>query len=318
MSNVLMYVEQSGGVVKKASLPAIAAAQKLAAGGEFDLLVVGDGAAKAAESLKAYGPAAIHTVEGPAFTHYLAETYSKAIAAAAKATNATLVGASATTQGKDVMPRAAVRLDAGMASDVLSFAGSGADLTFVRPMWAGNALATVKITSAVKAFTVRTTEFGAPANASGAAAIKPLTVDAGTPKTKFLSFKEVKSARPDLTEARIVVSGGRGTKGDFKAIEALADELGAAVGASRAVVDAGWQPNDLQVGQTGKVVAPELYVAAGISGAIQHLAGMKGSKVIVAINKDAEAPIFQVADYGLVADLFKAVPELQAGIKATK
>jgi electron transfer flavoprotein alpha subunit len=185
-------------------------------------------------------------------------------------------------------------------------------------MWAGNALATVKITTAVKAFTVRTTEFGAPAQQAGAGAISALTVDVGAVKTKFVSFKAVQSARPELTEARVVVSGGRGTKGDFKPIEGLADELGAAVGASRAVVDAGWQPNDLQVGQTGKVVAPELYIAAGISGAIQHLAGMKGSKVIVAINKDGEAPIFQVADYGLVGDLFKVLPELQAAIKAAK
>jgi electron transfer flavoprotein alpha subunit len=171
----------------------------------------------------------------------------------------------------------------------------------------------------VKAFTIRATEF-APAQPEegGAVHAAAVVVDAAALRTRYAGFEEVKSARPELTEARAVVSGGRGTKGDFKPIEALADELGAAVGATRAAVDAGWVPNDLQVGQTGKVVAPELYVAAGISGAIQHLAGMKGSKVIVAINKDAEAPIFQIADYGLVADLFKALPELVAKVKASR
>ena len=319
MSNVLIFVEQANGNVKKAALPGIAAGQALAKadGGEFDLVVVGAGAAQAAEQVKSYGAKTVHVVDGPAFANYLAEPFAKAIAEAAKASGAKWVGASSTAIGKDVMPRVAARLDAGMASDVLGFEGSGGDITVRRPMWAGNVIANVKITSATKAFTVRTTEFGAPAS-GGASSVNTLSVDAGAAKTKFVSFKAVQSARPELTEAKIVVSGGRGTKGDFKAVEALADELHAAVGASRAVVDAGWQPNDLQVGQTGKVVAPELYIAAGISGAIQHLAGMKGSKTIVAINKDGEAPIFQVADYGLVADLFKALPELTEKIKASK
>jgi electron transfer flavoprotein alpha subunit len=184
-------------------------------------------------------------------------------------------------------------------------------------MWAGAVIADVKLSTPVKCFSVRTTEFPA-AEAGAAAEVKAFAPAAVTSPTTFVELKEVKSARPGLTEAKIIVSGGRGTKGDFKEVEALADELGAAVGASRAVCDAGWQPNDLQVGQTGKVVAPQLYVAAGISGAIQHLAGMKGSKTIVAINKDPEAPIFQVADYGLVADLFKALPELRAALKAAK
>jgi electron transfer flavoprotein alpha subunit len=195
--------------------------------------------------------------------------------------------------------------------------GSGDDIVLIRPMWAGSVTAEVKLHTPVKCFTVRATEF--PAAVAGVAGeVKTFTAQPQTVPTKFVDFKEVKSARPELTEARVVVSGGRGTKGDFKEIEALADELGAAVGASRAVCDAGWVPNDLQVGQTGKVVAPQLYIAAGISGAIQHLAGMKGSKTIVAINKDPEAPIFQVADYGLVADLFKVLPELRAAIAAAK
>jgi electron transfer flavoprotein alpha subunit len=221
--------------------------------------------------------------------------------------------------GKDLLPRVACKLEAGMATDVLGFGGDGAQVTFRRPMWAGNVLAEVEIASAVKVFTARATDF-APAQKAGAGSVSPVavSVDGSALRTRFVAFEEVTSSRPELTEARVVVSGGRGTKGDFKEIEALADELGAAVGASRAAVDAGWVPNDWQVGQTGKVVAPELYVAAGISGAIQHLAGMKASKVIVAVNKDPEAPIFQLADYGLVQDLFKALPELRALVKAAK
>jgi electron transfer flavoprotein alpha subunit len=206
-----------------------------------------------------------------------------------------------------------------MATEVLGFGGAGAAVTFRRPMWAGNVLAEVEIATPVKAFTIRPTEFPAAAKeGKGAVHAAPVAVDAAALKTRFAGFREVKSERPELTEARVVVAAGRGTKGDFKPVEALADELGAAVGASRAAVDAGWVPNDWQVGQTGKVVAPELYVAAGISGAIQHLAGMKGSRVIVAVNKDPEAPIFQIADYGVVGDLFKVLPALAAKVKASK
>jgi electron transfer flavoprotein alpha subunit len=237
------------------------------------------------------------------------------VVAIAKAAQATYVGAAATAYGKDLLPRAAALLDAGMATEVLSFGGEGAKVTFRRPMWAGNVLAEVELATPVKVFTVRPTEFPASAaDGAGSVVDAAVAVDAGALQTKHVSFEEVKSARPELTEARAIVSGGRGTKGDFKPVEALADALGAAVGATRAAVDAGWVPNDLQVGQTGKVVAPELYIAAGISGAIQHLAGMKGSKVIVAINKDAEAPVFQVADYGLVGDLFKVLPDLTAKV----
>jgi electron transfer flavoprotein alpha subunit len=320
MANVLIVAEQQSGAVKKATLNALGAGRALAGrtGGKLHVLALGPGAAAAAEQLKAY--ADVLTADAPALQHALAEAYAPVVADAARGVQATYVGAAATAQGKDLLPRVAARLQAAMATEVLSFGGSGAAVTFVRPMWAGNVIAEVELATPVKVFTIRPTEF-APAQAAAAAgSVAPaaVNVDVAGLKTRFVEFKEVKSARPELTEARVVVSGGRGTKGDFKEVEALADELGAAVGASRAAVDAGWVPNDWQVGQTGKVVAPELYVAAGISGAIQHLAGMKGSKVIVAINKDPEAPIFQLADYGLVADLFKALPELRAAVKASK
>src|SRR5690606_5835446 len=231
--------------------------------------------------------------------------------------SATFVGGASTAFGKDLLPRVAARLEAAMATDVVAIAGDGAAITYHRPMWAGNVIAEVKLTTPVQAFSVRPTAFAAAAE-GGAGEVKAFSPTVGEVKTRFVEFQEVKSARPQRTEAAVVVAGGRGTKGDFKEIEALADLLGAAIGASRAVCDAGWVPNDLQVGQTGKVVAPKLYIAAGISGAIQHLAGMKGSKTIVAINKDPEAPIFQVADYGLVADLFKVLPELREGLEKLK
>jgi electron transfer flavoprotein alpha subunit len=320
MANVLIIAEQSGGTLKKASLNAVNAGKEVAkrTGGKLNVLVLGKGIGAVGEALKAYG-AAVHVADNAAFEHYLAEPYAQVVAEVAKALGVTFVGASATTFGKDLLPRVAARLGAAMATEVFSFMGDGANVTFKRPMWAGNVLAEVELTTPVKAFTVRATEF-TPATAEGGGSVTAVTAapDLGKVKTRFLEFKEVKSARPELTEARVIVAGGRGTKGDFKEIEGLADDLGAAVGASRAVVDAGWCPNDWQVGQTGKVVAPELYIAAGISGAIQHVAGMKGSKVIVAINKDAEAPIFQLADYGLVGDLFKAIPELREKIKANK
>ncbi len=319
--NVLILAEQSNGALRKASLHALSAGAQLAqkTGGELHVALLGSGLEKVSAELAAYGGKALHVVDAPELKDYLAEPFSQALAALVKACGATWIGAAATAVGKDLLPRLAARLGAGMASDVLGFEGAGAAIHLKRPMWAGNVLAEVEIASALKVFTVRATEFAPAPKAAAPAEVKKAAAElAGKPKTRFVEFKAVQSARPELTEARVVVSGGRGTKGDFKPIEALADELNAAVGASRAAVDAGWVPNDLQVGQTGKVVAPELYVAAGISGAIQHIAGMKGSKVIVAVNNNAEAPVFQVADYGIVGDLFKVLPELTAAIKAAK
>ncbi len=317
MSNVLIIAEAFKGQVRRASLHALGAGQQLArrTGGTLHVVLLGKGIGEAAKSLAGYG-ATVHAADHDALAAPLAEAHAPVVAALARAIGATYVGAAATTYGKDLTPRAAALLDAAMATEVTAFAGEGATVLFRRPMWAGNVLADVELVTAVKAFTIRPTEY-AQATAGAAGEVKAAAVEVPALKTRYVSFKEVKSERPELTEARVVVSGGRGTKGDFKPLEALADALGGALGASRAAVDAGWVPNDWQVGQTGKVVAPDLYVAAGISGAIQHVAGMKGSKVIVAINKDPEAPIFQIADYGLVGDLFKVLPELVAKVKGS-
>ncbi|RKH63816.1 electron transfer flavoprotein subunit alpha/FixB family protein [Corallococcus aberystwythensis] len=321
MSIVLIVAEQQpDGNLRKASLNAIAAGKQLAdkAGAELHLVLLSKDPSKLAEELKGSGAKAIHTAAAPELEHYLAETYAPVVAGLAQELKATFVGAASTAQGKDLLPRVAARLKAAMATDITAINGSGADITFTRPMWAGNVFAEVKLSTPVQVISIRATEFAVVAGAGASAEVKSFQPKLEASKTKFVSFNEVKSARPELTEASVVVSGGRGTKGDFKEVEALADLLGAAVGASRAVCDAGWVPNDLQVGQTGKVVAPKLYIAAGISGAIQHLAGMKSSKTIVAINKDPEAPIFQVADYGLVDDLFKVLPALREGIQKLK
>lgn len=319
MASILVVAEQFKGKLRKASLNALGAGLELGqrTGGTVTALVLGKGIESVAQELAGYGAAKVLFADHAGLEAPLAEAHGKVIADVAKAEGAQYVVAAATNQGKDILPRSAARLGAGLASDVVAFAGDGANVLFKRPMWAGNAIATVEVSTPVKVVTVRPTEF-AEAAAGATSPVEAFTADPGTPKTKFLTFEEVKSERPELTEAAVVVAGGRGTKGDFDPVFALADTLNGAVGASRAVVDAGWQPNDLQIGQTGKVVAPKLYFALGISGAIQHLAGMKGSKTIVAINKDPDAPIFQVADYGLVADLFKAVPELVEEIKKVR
>jgi electron transfer flavoprotein alpha subunit len=250
--------------------------------------------------------------DAPFFEHPLAEVAAPLIAGLAGAFTHLL--APATTTGKNVMPRVAALLDVAMISDITAIVDAD---TFVRPIYAGSAMATVKSGDAVKVITVRTTAFDLASAEGGSAAIEAISPGEDPGLSRLVGQELTKSERPELTAARIIISGGRGMGNgeNFKLIEEVADKLGAAVGASRAAVDAGFVPNDYQVGQTGKVVAPELYIAVGISGAIQHLAGMKDSKIIVAINKDEEAPIFQVADYGLVADLFQALPELAAELK---
>jgi electron transfer flavoprotein alpha subunit len=317
MTNVLVVAEQHSGYIRKATLHALSAGREVArrTGGALAVALLGDGVASLADELALYG-AAVHVADAPVLRNPLAEAWTPVVAEIAGAAGAAYVVGAATAFGKDLLPRVAARLGAGMATEVLGFGGEGAAVTFRRPMWAGNVLAEVEIATPVKVFTIRPTEFPA-AGQEGRGEVKraPVSVDAASLRTRYAGFAEVRSERPELTEARVVVAGGRGTKGDFGPVEALADALGAAVGATRAAVDAGWAPNDWQVGQTGKIVAPELYVAAGISGAIQHLAGMKGSKIIVAVNKDPEAPIFQLADYGLVGDLREALPQLLAKVR---
>lgn len=306
--SVLVLAEHEAGQLKASTLNTVTAAKKL--GGDVHVLVAGSGAQAVAEAAaKVDGVAKVLLADAPAFAHHLAEPLAALLVDLAKGYAAVL--APATSNGKNVLPRVAALLDVAQVSDITAVVSAD---TFVRPIYAGNALATVQSKDAVKVITVRTTAFEAAAATGGAAAIEAVAAPADPAVSSFVSQQLSKSERPELTSARIIISGGRGMQsGDnFHLLEKVADKLSAAVGASRAAVDAGFVPNDLQVGQTGKIVAPDLYIAVGISGAIQHLAGMKDSKVIVAINKDEEAPIFQVADYGLVADLFKALPELAA------
>jgi electron transfer flavoprotein alpha subunit len=302
----LVLAEHDNGSIKAATLSAVTAAK--AVGGDIHILVAGKGCAKAAEAAaKIDGVAKVRVADGDMYAHQLAEPLAALIVGLAGDYSHLI--APATTTGKNVMPRVAALLDVAQISDISAVVSAD---TFVRPIYAGNALATVQSKDAKKVITVRGSSFDKAKTEGGSAAIENLPTATDPGVSKFVSAALSKSERPELTSARIVVSGGRGMGSgeNFKIIDALADKLGAAVGASRAAVDAGFVPNDYQVGQTGKIVAPELYIAVGISGAIQHLAGMKDSKVIVAINKDPEAPIFQVADYGLVGDLFQVVPEL--------
>jgi electron transfer flavoprotein alpha subunit len=310
----LIVVEHQNGKMVKGTLAAVSAANKV--GGDTHALVLGKGVGDIAKEIAPFVKK-VHVGEHEGLKDRLAQPYAKVIADVANVAGATHVWAAATGAGKDIMPRVAARLDAAMASDIQ---GVVDEKTFVRPMWAGNVIGTVALSTVKKVITVRTTEFAPPA-AGSAGEIAAIAVDPGKSKMSYVKFDAVVSDRPSLSDARVIVSGGRGLKnpeGFKQHIEPLADSLGAAIGASRAVCDAGWVPNDWQVGQTGKVVAPELYFAIGISGAIQHVAGMKGSKCIVAINNNADAPIFQVADYGLVADAATTVPELTRAIKAAK
>ena len=307
---ILVIAEHDNVGLKAATLNTVAAAAKL--GADIEVLVAGSSCGAAAEAAaKLAGVAKVKVADAAVYAEQGAENLAALLVDVVKASGYSHVLAPATTFGKNVLPRVAALLDVAQISDITAV--ESAD-TFVRPIYAGNALATVKSADPVKVITVRTTAFDAVAQ-GGSAAVEAIAAGPDLAQSKLVGRELTKSARPELGAAKIIVSGGRGLgSGDnYRAVlEPLADKLGAAMGASRAAVDAGFVPNDYQVGQTGKIVAPQLYVAVGISGAIQHLAGMKDSKVIVAINKDPEAPIFQVADYGLVADLFDAVPALVA------
>ncbi len=307
---ILVIAEHDNAALKAATLNTVAAAQKI--GGEIHILVAGANCAAAAQ--QAAGLQGVAKVKVADAAHYDAQTAENLTAlVVANAAGYSHILAPATTFGKNVAPRVAALLDVAQISEITAV--ESAD-TFVRPIYAGNALATVKSADAVKVITVRTTAFDAVAT-GGAAAVEALAAAGDTAQSQLQNRELTKSERPELGAAKIIVSGGRGLgsgENYHKLLEPLADKLGAALGASRAAVDAGFVPNDYQVGQTGKIVAPQLYVAVGISGAIQHLAGMKDSKVIVAINKDPDAPIFQVADYGLVGDLFEVVPQLVGSV----
>ncbi len=322
MADVLVVAEVAEGKLKKTTHSAITFAKQAAPAleGTFSILLIGADASKAVAEAQGFGAAKILVVEDASLKNYVAERYAPSVAAVAKGF-AVVVG-TASAYGKDLLPRVAARLSAGYASDITEVIADGGKLKYKRPMFAGNAFGFCSVTTAIQFVSVRQSAFAAAEATGGQSAVETVAF-AGASKAaervEFVSYDQVKSARPELAEARVVVSGGRALKEKFsQVLDPLADVLGAAVGASRAACDAGYAPSDLQVGQTGKIVAPSLYFAIGISGAIQHLAGMKGSKVIVAINKDADAPIFQVADYGLVADLFAVVPELVKGISAAK
>jgi electron transfer flavoprotein alpha subunit len=304
--SILVIAEHDGAHLKSGTLNAVTAAQKI--GGDIALLVAGSNCKAAADAAAAVaGVTKVLLADAPQYADQLAENVASLVVSVAG--GYTHILAPATAFGKNVLPRIAALLDVAQISDAVAVVSPD---TFVRPIYAGNALATVQSRDKVKVITVRTTGFDAAAAQGGSAAVESIAPQADSGLSRFIGRDLTKSDRPELAAARVIVSGGRGMGSgeNFKILDPLADKLGAAVGASRAAVDAGFVPNDYQVGQTGKIVAPELYIAVGISGAIQHLAGMKDSKVIVAINKDPEAPIFQVADYGLVADLFQAVPEL--------
>jgi len=308
--SILILAEHDNDTVKTATLNAIAAGLEI--GGDVAVLVAGSNCSAAGDAAAAVaGVAKVLVADNVVYANQLAENVSLLVAEIAK--DYTHVLAASTTSGKNVLPRVAALLDVAQISDITDV--ESAD-TFKRPIYAGNVIETVQSSDAIKVITVRTTGFDAVATDGGSASIEAIASahDAGV--STFVSEEVAVSDRPELTSAGVIISGGRGMQNgeNFAMLESVADKLGAAVGASRAAVDAGFVPNDMQVGQTGKIVAPDLYIAVGISGAIQHLAGMKDSKVIVAINKDEDAPIFQVADYGLVADLFEAVPEMDAAL----
>lgn len=319
MSNILVVAEHQNGKLRKVSLATVAFAKEAAkaTGGEVHVALLGQNISDAVAEVSKSGADKVFFEDNAVFATYLAETYAPAIVKIAETSGASVVCGPASTFGKDLLPRVAGQLNAGMVSDAIEVWDDGG-LKFKRPLWAGNVLTTVEVTTPSKVVTVRTTEFDALPESAPCATEAVATGVAAVETAQFVSFDQVKSERPELTDADVIVAGGRGLKSaeNFGMVAELADLLSGAIGASRAAVDSGYAPNDWQIGQTGKVVAPNLYIAVAISGAIQHLAGMKGSKTIVAINKDPEAPIFQVSDYGLVADAFAVVPELTEKLKA--
>ncbi len=322
MSNVLIVVEHQGGALRKVSLPALGFGQKAKEllDGELFALVIGSGVGDIAQEVAGYGVDKVYVCDSDVFENYLPETWAPAVAAVIEECEAEIVATPATTAGRDFMPRVAARVEGAQISDAIDIFDGDEGITYKRPMLAGNLISSVVSESDVTCVTVRTTAFDAPA-AGDEGEVEEFDAEVEASETsEFISFDQVKSERPELTDADVIIAGGRGLKAreNFGMLEQLADQLAGAVGASRAAVDSGMAPNDWQIGQTGKIVAPNLYIAVAISGAIQHLAGMKGSKTIVAINKDPEAPIFQVADYGLVADAFAIVPELTEKIGAAK
>jgi electron transfer flavoprotein alpha subunit len=322
MANVLVVAESAEGKLKKTTHSAVTFARTAAQalGGTYSILVIGSDVGGAAEEARALGADRVLVAEDPSLKDYVAERYAPTVADVG--TGYGVVVGTASAYGKDLLARVAGRLGAGYAADITDVIAEGASLKYKRPMFAGNAFGIMSVNTPVQVVSVRQSAFVTAEPSGGASPIERVAVSApgaAASRVEFVSFDQVKSERPELAEAKVVVSGGRALKERFnEVLDPLADTLGAALGASRAACDAGYAPSDLQVGQTGKVVAPPLYFAIGISGAIQHLAGMKNSKVIVAINKDGDAPIFQVADYGLVADLFQAVPELVKQLKAAK
>jgi electron transfer flavoprotein alpha subunit len=322
MSKILVIAEHQNGKIKKSTLTTLDFAQKLSEknGASIDFAILGNDLGDAVNELQTYSGGSIYVADHADLTHALAPTWSKVIADITEQAEATVVACSASTLGKDIMPRVAARLEAGMASDVVGITDTDEGVAYRRPMWAGALLADVIVDTDIHVVTVRGSAFDAAGENAGSSEVVSFEADPqlATSRTRFVSFDGVVNDRPDLSEAEVVVSGGRGLKSaeGFQLIEPLADSLNAAIGASRAAVDDGYAPNDYQIGQTGKVVAPQLYFAIAISGAIQHLAGMKNSKVIVAINTRDDEPIFKVADYGLVADAFQVVLELAEKLNA--
>lgn len=313
--SILILAEHNTKTLNAATLSTITAATQIGEG-DIHLCVLGSNCESVAKkACDIQGVTKVLVADDKALEHPLAETYTEVLKSIAKTYGHIL--APATTFGKNILPRLAAQLDVGQLSDVISIESS---TTFKRPIYAGNGIATVESLEPIKVMTIRSTAFDKAADTGGSASLEALNIPNLPPLSSFVSIQENKSDRPELTSARVVIAGGRGLQNgeNFKMLETLADHLGGAIGASRAAVDAGYVPNDYQVGQTGKVVAPDLYIAIGISGAIQHLAGMKESKVIVAINKDEDAPIFQIADYGLVGDLFDILPELTQSLAKEK